>query len=112
MHDFVQQILAVDKKADVVVVGDLNDYQFSPALSVLTTGTADGTGPSILTDLITTLPADQQYTYVFDGVSQVLDHILVTPAHRAAFSTRSCTSTPSTPTRPATTTRRSCDIKP
>ena len=33
-HDFVQQLLAVDKKADVVVVGDLNDYQFSPALSL------------------------------------------------------------------------------
>jgi predicted extracellular nuclease len=80
VHDFVQQILAVDKKADVVVLGDLNDYQYSPAVSALRTGTADGTGPSILNDLISTLPADQQYTYVFDGVSQVLDHILVSPA--------------------------------
>ena len=35
-------------------------------------------GPSILTDLIATLPENQQYTYVFNGVSQVLDHILVT----------------------------------
>ena len=80
VHDFVQQILAVDKKADVVVLGDLNDYQYSPAVSALRTGTADGSGPSILTDLISTLPADQQYTYVFNGVSQVLDHILVSPA--------------------------------
>ena len=62
------------------MLGDLNDYQFSPALRSLTTGTADGTGPAILTDLITTLPADQQYTYVFNGVSQVLDHILRQPA--------------------------------
>ncbi len=76
-HDFVNRILAIDKKADVVVVGDLNDYQFSPALKSLTTGTADGTGPRILTDLITTLPTSQQYTYVFNGISQVLDHILV-----------------------------------
>jgi predicted extracellular nuclease len=75
-HNFVNQILAIDKQADVVVVGDLNDYQFSPALSVLKTGTADGSGKSILTDLITTLPANQQYTYDFDGVSEVLDHIL------------------------------------
>jgi predicted extracellular nuclease len=80
VHDFVQQILAVDTKADVVVLGDLNGYQYSPAVSALRTGTADGSGPSILTDLISTLPADQQYTYVFDGVSQVLDHILVGPA--------------------------------
>ncbi|HEX4256613.1 MAG TPA: endonuclease/exonuclease/phosphatase family protein, partial [Streptosporangiaceae bacterium] len=79
-HNFVNQILAIDKKADVVVVGDLNDYQFSPALSVLKTGTADGSGKSTLTDLITTLPANQQYTYDFDGVSEVLDHILVSQA--------------------------------
>ena len=78
-HDFVQQILDVDKKADVVVVGDLNDYQFSPALYALETGDASGTGPSILKDLITTLPLDQQYTYDYEGVSEVLDHILVSP---------------------------------
>jgi hypothetical protein len=80
VHDFVQNILGVDKKAQVLVVGDLNDYQFSPPLASLTTGTSDGTGPSILTDLITTLPTDQQYTYVFNGISQVLDHILVSPS--------------------------------
>jgi uncharacterized protein len=77
VHDFVGQLQAVDRKAQVVVLGDLNDYQFSPALSVLRTGTADGTGPALLTDLIDTLPVDQRYTYVFNGVSQVLDHILV-----------------------------------
>jgi hypothetical protein len=82
VHNFVSSVLAVDKKADVVVVGDLNDYQFSPALHVLTTGTADGTGTPLLTDLITTLPLDQRYTYVFDGLSEVLDHILVSPAVR------------------------------
>jgi predicted extracellular nuclease len=79
VHDFVAKILDIDKKADVVVLGDLNDYQFSPALSALRTGTADGSGTSILSDLITTLPVNQRYTYVFNGVSQVLDHILVAP---------------------------------
>ncbi|MBO0889639.1 MAG: endonuclease/exonuclease/phosphatase family protein, partial [Acidothermales bacterium] len=78
VHDFVDKLLAVDRKADVVVLGDLNDYQFSPALSVLRTGTADGSGTPTLDDLITTLPADERYTYVFDGISEVLDHILVT----------------------------------
>ncbi|MFC1416610.1 lamin tail domain-containing protein [Streptacidiphilus cavernicola] len=78
-HDFIQNILNAKKKADVVVLGDLNDYQFSPALASLRTGTADGTGPSILTDLISTLPVNQQYTYDYQGVSEVLDHILVTP---------------------------------
>jgi uncharacterized protein len=78
VHDFVERILDVDRKADVVVLGDLNDFQFSPSVAALRTGTADGSGPSILTDLIATLPKNQQYTYVFNGVSQVLDHILVT----------------------------------
>jgi uncharacterized protein len=78
VHDFVEDILDVDEKADVVVLGDLNDFQFSPSVAALRTGTADGSGPAILTDLISTLPKDQQYTYVFNGVSQVLDHILVT----------------------------------
>ena len=80
VHDFVQSILTVQKKAKVVVVGDLNDYQFSSPLAVLRTGSADGTGKALLTDLITTLPVNQQYTYVYNGVSQVLDHILVSPA--------------------------------
>ena len=78
VHNFVRSILRVQSQAEVVVLGDLNDYQFSPALTILKTGSADGTGTSVLTDLITTLPVDQRYTYVYQGVSQVLDHILVT----------------------------------
>lgn len=80
VHDFVANVLEVQKKANVVVLGDLNDFQFSPALAALRTGRADGSGPSILTDLISTLPVNQQYTYVFNGVAQVLDHILVSPS--------------------------------
>ena len=80
VHNFVDKLLAADKKASVVVLGDLNDYQFSSALSILRTGTADASGPASLVDLISTLPVDQQYTYVYNGVSQVLDHILVTPS--------------------------------
>ncbi|GAB3386874.1 hypothetical protein GCM10027568_05830 [Humibacter soli] len=75
VHDFVASLLKADKKAKVIVAGDLNDYQFSPALKTLT-GAA--TGKPILTDLITTLPKNQQYTYDYDGISEVLDHILVT----------------------------------
>lgn len=72
VHDFVQSIVTADAQAKVVVLGDLNDFPFSTALATL-----KGT-PAILTDLISTLPANEQYTYVFEGNSQVLDHILVT----------------------------------
>jgi predicted extracellular nuclease len=72
----------VDRKADVVVLGDLNDYQFSPALTALRTGSTSGHGTPLLTDLISTLPVNERYTYVYDGLSEVLDHILVTPRVR------------------------------
>ncbi len=72
-HDFVAQLEAADPKADVVVLGDLNDYQFSPAVTSLTDN------GKALTDLVNTLPAAERYSYVYEGNSQVLDHILVSP---------------------------------
>ena len=39
-----------------------------------------------LTDLLTTLPADAQYSYSFDGDAQILDHILVTDNIKDAVS--------------------------
>jgi endonuclease/exonuclease/phosphatase family metal-dependent hydrolase len=72
-HDFVQQLEQADPHAEVVALGDLNDYQFSPAVLSLT-----GNG-EVLTDLVNTLPAKERYSYVYEGNSQVLDHILVSP---------------------------------
>ena len=51
------------------MLGDFNDFQFSETLEIL-----EGAG---LANLMETLPADEQYSYVFDGNSQVLDQILV-----------------------------------
>jgi hypothetical protein len=79
VRSFVDQVLAVDPTANVVVAGDLNDFQFSPVLQTLT---APGPGGPGLVSLIDTLPADEQYTYIFNGLSQVLDHILVSPSLR------------------------------
>jgi endonuclease/exonuclease/phosphatase family metal-dependent hydrolase len=73
VRDFVGSIEKIDRRADVVVLGDLNDYQFSATAHILTSGHA-------LVDLIDTLPRNQRYTYVFDGQSEVLDHILTSPS--------------------------------
>ncbi|MFF4569365.1 endonuclease/exonuclease/phosphatase family protein [Streptomyces sp. NPDC001410] len=73
VNGFVKQLLAVQPSARVVVLGDLNDYEFSGTLSTLTSGTG-------LTDLPVTLPVAERYTYVYQGNSQVLDHILTSPA--------------------------------
>ncbi|MEU9120749.1 endonuclease/exonuclease/phosphatase family protein [Streptomyces sp. NPDC048506] len=69
VNAFVKDLLAKDPKAEVVVAGDLNDYPFSPALKDLTAG-------GVLTDLVNGLPAAERYGYVYNGNSQVLDHIL------------------------------------
>ncbi len=70
VNDFVDTILAADPDANVIVLGDLNDFQFSNPLKTL-----EGT-PAVLTDLIDTLPANQRYSYVYDGNSETLDHTL------------------------------------
>lgn len=67
--DFVQQILALDKQAHVVVLGDLNDFPFAPPLLALEEGG--------LNNLHNLLPQAEQYTYIYQGNAQVLDHILV-----------------------------------
>jgi predicted extracellular nuclease len=72
VHDFVQSILSVDPTAGVVVDGDLNDFEFSDAVSALKTG--------VLHDLIETLPQNERYSYVFEGNSQTLDHVLLSDA--------------------------------
>jgi len=52
-----------------VVLGDLNDFEFSDTIHIL-----EAAG---LTDLYDTVPLAERYSYVFEGNSQTLDHILV-----------------------------------
>lgn len=70
--DFYDRIEAIDPNARVIVAGDLNDFEYSSAVGKLT-----ATG---LTDLPGTLSDSDRYTYVYDGNSQVLDHLLISPA--------------------------------
>jgi predicted extracellular nuclease len=72
VRGFVDQLLAIDHNAEVVVLGDLNDFEFSTTADLLV-----GSGRTALVDLPRTLPAAERYSYVFEGNSQVLDHILV-----------------------------------
>ncbi|WP_053083673.1 chitobiase/beta-hexosaminidase C-terminal domain-containing protein [Rubeoparvulum massiliense] len=69
VQQFVSDMAANMPDAHVVVLGDLNDFQFAPPLQVLTR--------EHLTNVIDLLPAEQQYTYNYQGNSQVLDHILI-----------------------------------
>jgi endonuclease/exonuclease/phosphatase family metal-dependent hydrolase len=76
VNDFVDSLLAVNPAANIAVVGDLNDFQFSEPLNILK-GIPGGNGTPVLQNLIETLPENERYTYNFQGNAQALDHILV-----------------------------------
>src|SRR5262245_405011 len=67
VREFVGQIHAVDPDATIVVLGDINDFEFSATVAKLTENGA-------LVALMTVVPASERYSYVFQGNSQ-------TPAH-------------------------------
>ena len=78
VNAWVERLLAADKHARVVVLGDLNDFEFSETINVLQRG-APGSEYE-LTELWQTLPEREHYSYIFEGNGQVLDHILASRA--------------------------------
>ncbi len=70
VQDYVNGLLGSDPTANVVVLGDLNEFEFvSPVLDLVTN--------SGLNNLTETLAEDERYSFIFQGNSQSLDHILV-----------------------------------
>jgi uncharacterized protein len=65
---YVEGRLASDPKANIIIAGDLNDFEFSHPVTRL-----EAAG---LTALIETLPANERYTYNFEGNAQALDHLM------------------------------------
>lgn len=68
VNGFVKDVLAANPSANIVALGDLNDFQFTKTAAILKGNELD--------NLIEKLPLNEQYTYTYDGNSQVLDHIL------------------------------------
>lgn len=69
VYDFVKEIKTQNPEANIVSVGDFNDFQFSETLKI-----HEG---ELMTNMINKLETADRYSYVFQGNSQVLDHILV-----------------------------------
>lgn len=74
---FVTSLRDADPAARIIVAGDLNDFDFSAPIKRFTSTTK-------LLDLPATLPMTQRYTYDYQGNSEVLDHIMISPALAAA----------------------------
>ncbi|MFW5771888.1 MAG: endonuclease/exonuclease/phosphatase family protein [Phototrophicaceae bacterium] len=91
--NYVQGRLNADPDANLVVLGDLNAFQFSDGLTDVVgiiAGTHDPdeallappeplVQPSLVNQ-VERLPAEERYSYIFNGAAQVLDHILTSPA--------------------------------
>lgn len=69
VYNFVEDIKTKNSKANIVSLGDFNDYQFTDALKI-----HEG---QFMTNMINKVDPADRYTYLFQGNSQVLDHILV-----------------------------------
>ncbi|MFQ5789113.1 MAG: hypothetical protein ACE5JI_01430 [Acidobacteriota bacterium] len=83
VRGFVDSVLTDNPHALVLVAGDLNDFPFGEPgegrhhpLAILE---AEG-GPAPLTNLVSVMDGAEAYTFVFDGNSEVLDYLLVSPA--------------------------------
>ncbi|MFF4831003.1 endonuclease/exonuclease/phosphatase family protein [Streptomyces sp. NPDC001315] len=75
VNAFVKSILDTQKNADVIALGDINDFEFSDTAKIL-----EGDGE--LWSAIKSLPRSERYTYDYQGNQQVLDQILVSPSIR------------------------------
>ncbi len=75
LNEVVDALLAGNPAANVVVLGDLNTFEFTDEL----TEDLPGVGSErVLTNLIDKLEGDEAYSFIFEGNSQLLDHIFVT----------------------------------
>lgn len=66
----IQQSEGIDS---VVVLGDFNDYDQSAVMQAITDKGA-------LIDALAAVTREERYSYIFDGASQLIDWILVSPA--------------------------------
>jgi len=72
VNGFVRDILEINPKALIVVVGDMNDFPWSASMKTLQS--------ELLDNLVFSLPENQRFTYMHEGNGQTLDQILASKA--------------------------------
>ena len=83
VRTYVNALFAEDPDSLVMVAGDLNDFQFGEPGEGVDHPVAilEGFGDEIpLVNIINFVHPLDRFTYVYEGNSQVLDHMLVSPA--------------------------------
>ncbi len=69
LADFIADLLSNDPDLNILLLGDLNEFYFYPAVEALL--------PSGLTNLWDLLAEQERFSYVFEGNGQTLDHMLM-----------------------------------
>ncbi len=86
VNNYLDSVLASNPNANIIVTGDMNEFEFVSPLKILAgseVSSSDGltvtpsVNPAILLNLTDTLPLNERYSFIFQGNSQSLDHILV-----------------------------------
>lgn len=91
LADLIQSRQSADPSDRIISVGDYNAFEFNdgyvdvigtirgtPALpDQVVTASLDLVNPDLM-DLVDTQPLPERYSFIFDGSSQLLDHVLVT----------------------------------
>lgn len=80
MNEWVETLLDTDANANIVVLGDLNTFEFTDELVDVLPGVRSGADP-VLYNLVST-ETEPAYSFIFEGNSQVLDHLFVSAALR------------------------------
>lgn len=71
IRDWVADLVDANPDRHVAVMGDFNGFQFEESLTLLEQG-------GLFTNLSWKLEAGDRYSYIFEGNSQQIDHMLVT----------------------------------
>lgn len=77
LNDYVDHLHQRTRRPRVLVLGDLNTFEFTDDLREILTGS-----PQRLWDLGERVAADERYTFNFEGNSQALDHMFVSAGLR------------------------------
>lgn len=88
--EFLAGMVQARRADNLIVVGDMNAFQFSDGLVDVVNTIRGGPAPAsevvlATTDFIDTdlsdaaygLPSDERYSYIFDGNAQTIDHVLI-----------------------------------
>lgn len=76
LNQMASHMLLADQEARIIALGDFNDTELSPVMLLLTDPTQGG----VFHNALSGVPPEQRYSYIFGGVAELIDGILLSSA--------------------------------